>query len=231
MTRLLVHVEGQTEEQFVNQVLAPHLTERGYSSVSARMVGNQRQRHRRGGIRNWNSVRKEILNHLKEDPRIFATTMVDYYGLPSTWPGRATANTFRTVAEKADAVEKAILEDISVGMGNLDPRHFIPYVVMHEFEGLLFSDPDQLANGINRVDLRGPFHAIRKGFRTPEEIDDSPMTAPSKLIKGLHQKYDKVLNGNAAIEQIGLPTIRRECPLFRGWIARLEERASPVSRL
>ena len=229
MTRLLVHVEGQTEEQFVNQVLAPHLTVRGYSSVSARMVGNQRQRHRRGGIRNWNSVRKEILNHLKEDPRIVATTMVDYYGLPSTWPGREPANAIRTVAEKAEAVENAILEDISLGLGNLDPGRFVPYVVMHEFEGLLFSDPAQLASGIRRVDLCGSFQVIRESFETPEEIDDSPNTAPSKRIQDLHKKYDKVLDGNAAIEQIGLPTIRRECPLFRGWIARLEERASQVS--
>ena len=138
MSRLLVHVEGQTEEQFVCQVLAPYLTGRGYLSVSARMVGNQRQRLRRGGIRDWRSVRKEILNHLKEDPTIVATTMVDYYGLPSTWPGREKASSLSTVAEKADAVENAILEDISEGMGNFDPGRFVPYVVMHEVRGTTF---------------------------------------------------------------------------------------------
>ena len=35
MTRLLVHVEGQTEETFVNEVLAPHLYGFGLPSVSA----------------------------------------------------------------------------------------------------------------------------------------------------------------------------------------------------
>lgn len=49
MTRLLVHVEGLTEERFVNDVLAPHLYERGFSVVSARLLGNVRQRgHHRG---------------------------------------------------------------------------------------------------------------------------------------------------------------------------------------
>ena len=34
--RLLVHVEGVTEETFVNNVLGPHLMEAGYTSVGAR---------------------------------------------------------------------------------------------------------------------------------------------------------------------------------------------------
>src|SRR5271165_3191219 len=95
MPRLLIHVEGQTEEAFVNEVLEEHLRARGYDSVAARIVGNARLRRRRGGIRPWPSVRKDIVNHLKEDPGCIATTMVDYYGLPQQgmggWPGRARA--------------------------------------------------------------------------------------------------------------------------------------------
>ena len=91
MSRILVHVEGHTEEAFVNRVLAPHLCELGYTSVRARLLGNARQRSRRGGIRPWNSVRQDILNHLREDETALATTMVDYYGLPYTWPGREQA--------------------------------------------------------------------------------------------------------------------------------------------
>lgn len=67
MTRLLVHVEGETEESFVNEVLGPHLLRCGYSSVNARLVGNARARSRRGGIRSWAVVRKDIVSHLKED--------------------------------------------------------------------------------------------------------------------------------------------------------------------
>ena len=95
MARLLVHVEGQTEEDFVNFVLRDYLLHCGYQSVSARIIGNARLRRRRGGIRPWLMVRKDIVNHLHEDPGCVATTMVDFYGLPQhgnrAWPGRAAA--------------------------------------------------------------------------------------------------------------------------------------------
>lgn len=51
MSRLLVHVEGQTEEDFVNEVLGPHLWAYGYTQVSARLLGNARLRSRRAGIK------------------------------------------------------------------------------------------------------------------------------------------------------------------------------------
>ena len=144
MSRLLVHVEGPTEETFVNELLWPYLHDRGYSAVSARLMGNARQRSRRGGIKGWAEVRKDILGHLKQDAGCFATTMVDYYGLPQTWPGRKTAGGI-VFAQKAKTVEDALLADISQGMGStFNPDRFIPYVMMHEFEAMLFSDCEEI---------------------------------------------------------------------------------------
>jgi Domain of unknown function (DUF4276) len=74
MARLLVHVEGQTEETFVNELLREYLTERGFENVAARLVGNARQRSRRGGARSWEAVRKDIVRHLKEDQGCISTT-------------------------------------------------------------------------------------------------------------------------------------------------------------
>jgi hypothetical protein len=228
MARLLVHVEGETEETFVNEVLRPHLSERGYQMVSARLLGNARQRDRRGGIRAWGSVRGDILAHLKEDPGALVTTMVDYYALPQTgnraWPGRAEAGML-PFPQKASTVEDALLADIRQEMGrNFDVPRFIPFVMMHEFEGLLFSDCGRFANGIGRPDLAQKFQAIRDQFTNPEEIDDSPITAPSKRVQGLVPGYEKPLLGALAIIEIGLDKIRAECPHFRRWIERLETR-------
>jgi hypothetical protein len=39
MVRLLVHVEGETEETFSNEILRPYLLTAGYESVSARIIG------------------------------------------------------------------------------------------------------------------------------------------------------------------------------------------------
>ncbi len=223
MPRLLVHVEGQTEEDFVNRVLAPHLYNAGYSIVSARLIGNARQRARRGGIRSWELVRSDILNHLKEDQSSLSTTMVDYFGLPRTWPGREDAPR-QVFDQRAAMIEKALLTDISGNLGrSFDLNRFIPYVVMHEFEGLLFSDPNGFGRSLGRSDLSPSLQAIRNGFATPEEINDSPDTAPSKRVERLFPPYEKPLMGVRAAEAIGINTIRNECPLFRRWIERLEQ--------
>lgn len=226
MARLLIHVEGQTEETFVNEVLAPHLYTYGYSKVSARLLGNARMRSRRGGIGPWISSRNDILNHLKEDSESRSTIMVDYYALPQTgesaWPKRAESEQL-AFPNKADLIQNAIHAEICNEMGvNFKPNRFISYIMMYEFESLLFSNPHEFAKGIGRADLATQFQNIRELFSTPEEINDSPQTAPSKRIKNLVQNYDKPFMGTLAILEIGLDTIRQECPLFDNWVKCLE---------
>lgn len=227
MPRLLIHVEGQTEEAFVNEILEEHLLASGYRAVAARIVGNARLKRRRGGIRPWPSVRKDIVNHLKEDSGCIATTMVDYYGLPQQgaggWPGRARAAGLR-VSQKATCVEAALLEDVAKDIDN--PDRFIPFVLMHEFEGLLFSDCDALSRGVGRPELRPHFEAIRNQFVTPEEINDSPDTAPSKRMESIIPGYEKPLLGILAALEIGLARIRAECPHFNAWLSDLESLVS-----
>jgi len=225
MTRLLVHVEGQTEEAFTNEVLRSHLIVAGYQSVSARIVGNARLRRNRGGIRPWPSVRKDIVHHLRQDPGCIATTMVDFYGLPQhgdgAWPGRALA--VGPATQKASRVEAALLTSVAAEMGeNFDPARFVPFVVMHEFEGLLFSDCEAFGQGIGRPEMQAELSAVREAFQTPEEINDSPLTAPSKRIESLILDYEKPLLGTLAALQIGLDRIRAECPHFAQWLDRLE---------
>jgi hypothetical protein len=232
MPRLLVHVEGQTEETFVIEVLCEHLMRSGYSAVSARLVGNPRLRGWRGGIRSWQAVRKDILRHLKQDAGAIATTMVDYYALPHDWPGREEAPKENTSSRKAEHVEAALLADIAAEMGpRFDARRFVPLVIMHEFEALLFSDPDRFALGIGRDDLAEKLRAIRKNFANPEDINDSPETAPSKRIVQLYPGYEKPLLGPLAVIEIGLLTIRRECPHFNSWLQRLEALPKLLSSL
>jgi hypothetical protein len=226
MTRLLLHVEGQTEEDFVKEVLAPHLYAVDYTVVSARLIGNARQRNRRGGIKPWPTVRRDILNHLRRDPGCLVSTMVDYYGLPQSgadaWPGRIAAARSE-FPEKASTVEDALLADVCEQMGSdFNPDRFVPYVMMHEFEAMLFSDCELFSNGVGRRDLVSQFQAIRDAFESPEEIDDSPLTAPSKRIMALFPGYQKPLMGTLGVLSIGLNAILRECPHFRSWLERLE---------
>ena len=150
MTRLLVHVEGQTEEAFVNEALAPHLYGLGLTHVSARLIGNARQRSHRGGMKPWPAARKDIVAHLREDAGCIATLMVDYYEMPKAgsgaWPGRSQAAA-TAFTHKAKTIQDRLHEDIRRAMGRgFDDRRFIPYVMMHEFEAMLFSDCGRFGN-------------------------------------------------------------------------------------
>ncbi len=226
MTRLLIHVEGQTEESFVNDILAPHLYGQGFTNVSARLLGNARQRERRGGIKAWQAVKRDIARHLLQDAGAASATFVDFYALPATgdgaWPGREQANQM-AFPSKSSSVEFALLREVQgeLGHGALNGR-FIPFVVMHEFEALLFSCPRRFSEGIGRPELEAPFQAIRDQFDSPEAINDSPHTAPSKRIEALVPGYQKPLYGTLAALEIGLEPMRAECPLFDAWLKRLE---------
>ena len=223
MTRLIVHVEGPTEETFVNEVLSQHLYQRGHADVSARIIGKARARARRGGIVPWEIARQGILNHLREEQGRYVSTMVDYYAMPNDWPGRADAPTELAASDKAQAIEDALLDDVHNEMGaSFNPSRFVPYVMMYEFEAMLFSDCDSFGHAIGRSDLIDDFQKIRDDFTSPEEIDDSPDTAPSRRIEALLPGFQKPTMGVQAAQNIGLEAIRNECPHFADWMERLE---------
>ena len=71
-------------------------------------------------------------------------------------------------------------------------------------------------------DLEPQFRAIRHDFETPEHIDDSPVSAPSKRIQKLFPPYRKVQMGERVARAITLHRIRQECPLFNAWLTKLE---------
>lgn len=231
MNRILIHVEGETEETFVNEVIAPHLCNFGIESTQARLLGNARQRSRRGGIQGWGPSKQDLLRHIRADPGCCCTTMVDYYALPQEegkgWPGRKQAGLL-PFEQKGRTIAEAIFDDMNDTMGGyLHPDRFVPFVMMHEFEALLFSDCAAFGNEIGRSDLIPAFQAIRDEFSSPEEINDSPQTAPSKRVINLVPGYQKPLLGNLAALGIGLDAIRAECPHFNNWLSKLE--ALPAS--
>jgi hypothetical protein len=224
MKRLLVHVEGPTEETFANEVLAPHLFACGFESVAARIIGSARIR---GGIPAWQSARNDLVRQIKQSPGCCHTTLVDYYRLPTSksqaWPGRVEANR-APYPKKAWTVQSAIFAAVEEELEmELPPTRFIPFVVMHEYEGLLFSDCEGFARGIGHPKLAEDFQQIRNQFKSPEEINDSLETAPSKRVEKLVKGYEKRFLGTLAALEIGLDVIRKECPHFNQWLTRLEQ--------
>lgn len=219
MNRVKILAEGQTEVRFTNSILAPFFGSKGI--VLAPVLLRER-----GGSFRYPRIRKEIINTLKSEPGASVTTFVDYYGMPNDWPGRGAANSCRTVQEKAKTIEDALLEDIQNHMGeSFNPARFIPYVQMHEFEALLFSNPVTLANSLGETGLLDIFEEVRNSCSSPEEINDNFETCPSRRIKNAYPQFKKTINGISAAGYIGLEKMRQECPHFDGWITKLESLA------
>ena len=218
---LIVQVEGETEESFVTALLAPHLGGHGYSTVRPSFIGGKQ-----GGITSWTLACGDIVRHLEEDGTCIATTMVDYYQLPQVgaarWPGRAQASQLPH-GDKARTIETELSTSVGDRMGaDFAESRFVPFVMMHEFEALLFSDCEAFTRGISHPQLLADFQRIRERFASPEEIDDSPTGAPAKRIEALVPRYQKPHMGVLAAKAIGLRTMRAECPHFEEWVACLE---------
>jgi len=224
--RLLVHVEGESEEVFAKMLLCPHLVAHGVQA-SARLLGHRSERARRGGVISWTRARGDLLRHLKQDDRLYVSTFVDYYGMPqsgsSAWPGRRQAAS-APFPGRAELVEKALRRDVVAAMGpSFVASRFVPFVMMHEFEALLFSDCDAFAKAIDHPALASRFRAIRDQFSSPEENNDSQTTAPSKRLAALLPGYSKIRRAELAAPAVGLDAMRSECPHFKRWLESLEQ--------
>lgn len=217
MNRLLVHVEGQTEEEFVNQVIREHLATAGFSTTSARLLGTRRERAARGGVRSWPGVKREVERHLLQDDRVLAALLVDYYGMPKAWPGRTVSETHE-FSRRAGVVADALRESLEPSLR----ARFFPCVLMHEFEAMVFVDPSASATAWGKPALAGPLETIRRAFPTVEHINDSPQTAPSKRLIALDPQYEKPLQGLLAVFAVGLVRLRESCPALDRWLVSLE---------
>ena len=217
MLRVLAFVEGQTEEQFVRKLVAEAFHAKQIY-IKPTTPGRNRSR---GGVQGWPRIKRELLRYLKEDNGRVLTTMFDYYALPADWPGKKDAAR-ASHADKAQKIENAVALEIASEMGkDFDKQRFIPYIQMHEFEALLFSAPEILAEVIPGVKMQA-LQPITDNFSTPEEINDSPNSAPSKRLINLSKSYQKVLHGIIAAERIGLDMMRKKCPHFNEWLNNLE---------
>ncbi|MEO5346215.1 MAG: DUF4276 family protein [Magnetococcus sp. YQC-9] len=220
MIRVHVICEGQTEEMFVQKLLAPWFTQREIF-LTARLLGKSGHK---GGKVCRERLFKDARLLLLEDSSSYCTTLIDYYGMKSDVPGKIEADQLPTPAAKAACLIAAISASLQEELGERQAtamRRFIPYVQLHEFEALLFSDPKGLTKGIYQDHLVDDFITIRKGFDTPENINNSIHTAPGKRIEALFPLYEKPNDSISAALEIGLEAMRRECALFRGWMDRL----------
>lgn len=218
MSRVCFIVEGPTEESFVKgplaEVLWPHQV-----FVTPIILGVPGQK---GGRTKYVRVEKDILRQLKQDQRAYCTTMIDLYGLGTGFPGTPVPPHLNNV-QKVEHIERAVKNDICRQIPEFRPDvRLIPYLSLHEYEGLLFSDPDAFAQSIGQPQLGRQFQRVRNDFATPEDINNDPQTAPSKRVVDIYPAYKKVIEGTLAARAVGIQRMRQECSHFKSWIEQLE---------
>lgn len=222
--RLYVTVEGQTEKEFADNALKPHLA--GFAiDVRPRIVVTNRKLGKRGGILDFDKIRSDVYRLMKQDSHAEArfTTMVDLYALPSEFPGWNEASKKAVPRERVQVLEQALAEEFS------EPR-FLPFIQLHEFESLLYCDLHELQRRIAASEAG--IRALRAEVKdiAPEDINEGAATAPSKRIIHHLPVYErnKVRVGAPAAVAIGLDMLRNRCPHFGNWLSKLEALGSPV---
>jgi hypothetical protein len=224
MSRVLILVEGTTEQAIVNQVFNPALAGKGVY-LYPRVVG--RSGHKGGN--KFETVRCELGKLLRQEPTSTVTMLFDYYGLPPDWPGKTKAKG-KDPIEAPKIVEQAVAAVVQADLGNSrNPTRFIPYIQMHEIEALLFAGPKEMAQVFGDPGLAAQFEKIVRDCGGCENINDKPETAPSKRIQKLYPNYRKGSGVNAhayrIAQHIGMQRIRQQCPHFDEWMTRLEQLA------
>jgi len=219
---IYIVVEGQTEQTFVRDVLAPQMAIQEIYLYPA-LIG--KPGHKGGNIC-FDRAENDIGNFLRQQKNTYISTMFDYFRIDSDWPGKDEVRrqiengAALSAIRKAEILETATHKKIMENFGHNSESRFIPYIEMHEFEALLFSDVNILAQKTD-IDVLH-IQAILEEYNNPEEINDDPAKSPSKRLEALKNGYRKVAMGKTVSDAIGIQAIRRECPHFDNWLKKLE---------
>lgn len=223
--RLNITSEGDTERRFVKDVLFHYLVDRNIF-CEARNVLTSKEIKQRGGMTSYSKAKADIMQWIKKEcsPDRRFTTMFDYYALPTDFPGWTEAKRKSDPYEAIEQIESAFKEDIS------DWR-FIPYIQLHEFESLIFSDLDSLLSeyeekGEQIKELKRQL--AQTPSNNPELINDKKETSPSHRILKLIPTYHKVSTGPLLAELITIDKMREKCKHFDEWLTKLERLSEPL---
>ncbi|MDX2245415.1 MAG: DUF4276 family protein [Bacteroidia bacterium] len=216
MKRLIIIGEGQTEQAFCKEILAPYLQEKGIILQAPTI------KHSGGGIVAWHKLKDQIERHLQNEKDVVVSLFIDYYGIADRhdFPDWKKSKKIAEKNSRLDAIEEAMASSVSENLR----RRFIPYLQLHEFEALLFCDQSVFRNNFSEdeiADITLLEDTISR-YDCPENINDNPEFTPSTRLKKIIKGYNKVIYGSLLAKEIGLENMREKCPRFSQWIQKLE---------
>ena len=215
--KVLILVEGYTEEQFIKIVLSPHFEQKGIFLTPTIITTKETVagKYHKGGVTTYRHFSDHMKKLLEDTNAVAVSMMIDLYRLPQDFPGVGDPYQDKGV-DRAKRIENCLKQEFE------DDR-FIPYLSVYEFEALLFSNPDEYA--VKRKEISS---ILKKFHNNPEMINDN--SPPSKHLKHFFssnvKSYEKIGDGLILAGKIGLESMRDRCPHFNEWIKSLE-RAKP----
>lgn len=215
--KVLVLVEGHTEEGFIKRVLRPYLSTKQIFLIPTIIKTKREVRgpDHKGGLSSYSQVKRDLQPLLNDTSAHIVTTMIDYYALPSDFPGY-NERPNGTCYQRVEFMENQFSNDIN-------HTNFLPYLQLHEFEALVFACADKLPVAfVNKNREIQQIAAINNEFDSPEEINENPNSAPSKRLKNIFSEYQKTFHSQLILSQSNVDIIRRKCSHFDSWLSKIE---------
>lgn len=217
--------EGQSKEEFVYGILRPYFN--SHQIYDVRPILMSTSKGHKGGDIKYDRLKFNINKLLLREKDILVTTFIDYFRLRNDFPKYKAAQQIHNKIAKVDFLEQSLAEAIN------HPR-FIPYIQLHEFEGLLFAAKDgfEYLPDINRPNLSKLLLAVEEK-ENPEELNDGELTAPSKRLERLIPGFDKSkpFYGGLIAEVNTIEAILGRCTRFKNWVETLIEKEKNEANL
>ncbi len=200
--------EGESEEAFVNILLNNYVYENyRFFAVPLLLRGTSTYKH----------LVRETRRMAYQKHNFIVTSMVDFYGLKEK------------PVLKQSFHDKMALELEEHYFNDVGCQNFIPYISMHEYEAIYFSNPS-VFSVYSPGDVGKAQKILQKFGGNPEAINGGETTAPSKRIKKFEPRYRKKSGAKELLKNLTIPDISNKCHHFSGWIQSLEERIRKLKK-
>ncbi len=227
---LFIIVEGETEQTALPILLDPHFRMMKVRLQCIRI--GERRSNPGGGRFNLPEFNQHVARLARTHKGCFVSTCFDYYALGNGWPDYEAIRSkkldkYVEIRELEEALTEAVRQ---IHPGVLWDNHFIPHIQPHEFETLLFSQPEILAGLLDDAGLADAMkNTIKEAGHNCEFINDNYDTCPSRRLHALTEgRYTKGRSGSAQaptfMQKADLAVVREKCRHFNAWLEALETR-------
>lgn len=221
MKHLYIVVEGETESEFIKQLVIPYFESQGIITLIQPIIIKKS-----GGGHGYDNIEHlkntiEPLLYYKNEPII--TTFIDHYGINSVrkLPNYEVCSQKQETEERIKCMEENLFEVIN-SIKNYPL--FIPNITRHEIETLFLSNPkegfdwqpDKIKEEV--IELCNDFESVEDINHT---LENSPSKRLERIYKANNQKYVKPKDGIEIAYLTGIETILEKCPRFKNWLDKL----------